>query len=149
MKPPTGVEIRAMTIADHGALIAMMGRTPGVCLREADAFEPTRRYLDRNPGLSFAAWAKGEFIGCAMAGHDGRRGYLQHVMVEPSWRRLGIAQALVSSCLEALKRDGIEKVHLEVLGTKTEGKRFWAKRGWSLRDDIARFSLVLSDNPNA
>lgn len=147
MKGP--VEIRPMTIADHGALMEMMRRTPGVCSRDADGFEPTKRYLDRNPGLSFVAWAGGRFIGCAMAGHDGRRGYLQHVMVEPEWRRQGIAQALVEHCIDALRAEGIDKAHLEVMQTNAEGRRFWEKRGWAFRQDLARYSRVLTNNPNA
>ncbi len=31
------IEIRPMTMADHAELLAMMHRTPGVCVREADA----------------------------------------------------------------------------------------------------------------
>ncbi|MGH8017201.1 MAG: GNAT family N-acetyltransferase [Opitutaceae bacterium] len=60
------------------------------------------RYLRRNPGLSFVAEVDGQIVGYAMAGDDGRRGYLQHVAVDVAYRRRGIAQTLISRCLAAL-----------------------------------------------
>ncbi len=138
-----------MVIADHAELLAMMERTPGICVREADQLEPTRVYLARNPAMSFVACVGGAIVGCAMAGHDGRRGYLNHVMVDERFRHRGIATALVERCLAALRRAGIGKVHLEVVGTNESGQEFWKSRGWVHRTENARFSLVISDNANA
>lgn len=59
-------------------------KTPGVTFRQADSKEAAKRYLERNPGLSFAAVADNEIIGCVMCGHDGPRGYLQHLVVKPA-----------------------------------------------------------------
>lgn len=143
------VQIRELTLADHGRLLDLMERTPGMCVRNADSLEATARYLQRNPGMSFIAYAGARLVGCAMAGHDGRRGYLQHVFTEPDFRGRGLAGELVSRCLAALAREGIEKVHLEVLKDNEIGNRYWKARGWTLREDISRYSLVLSSDPNA
>ena len=142
-------QIRELTLADHPQLLELMRRTPGMCVRNADLLEPTRRYLERNPGMSFVAVVGPRLVGCAMAGHDGRRGYLQHVFTEPDYRGRGLAQALVSRCLTRLSEAGIEKVHLEVLKDNELGNHFWARRGWVLREDIARYSLVLTSDSNA
>ncbi len=48
-------------------------------------------------------------VGCLMAGHDGRRGYLQHLFVVPERRRAGIGKALIERCLAELERLGIKK----------------------------------------
>jgi ribosomal protein S18 acetylase RimI-like enzyme len=130
-------------------VLALMRRTPGVSVREADSPEAAARYLARNPGLSFIAEADGRVVGCAMCGHDGRRGYLQHVVVEPDYRRRGIARALVERCLDGLAQLGIAKTHLDVLATNAGAHAYWANRGWQRRDDIQRYSFVRSENPNA
>jgi ribosomal protein S18 acetylase RimI-like enzyme len=84
-----------------------------------------------------------------MAGHDGRRGYLQHVVVLPACRGRGVAQQLVARCLEQLERQGIRKVHLDVLRTNEKAIGYWTRRGWQRRDDLQRFSLVRNGQPNA
>lgn len=152
MSHPALPDILPMTLDDHADFTAMMLRTPGVVLRTADGYAATQRYLERNPGLSFVARpASGEsIVGCAMAGHDGRRGYLQHVMVDPDYRQLGLARAMVDHCLAALLAAGIEKVHLDTLADNHEAHRFWQHLGWAdRRDEIVKFSRVLVEDANA
>ncbi|MGV3591926.1 MAG: GNAT family N-acetyltransferase [Gammaproteobacteria bacterium] len=143
------MEIIEYVIERYDDVISLMRNTPGVSVRSADSKESMERYLNRNPGLSFLAVDGNEVIGCAMCGHDGRRGYLQHVIVAPSYRGQGIAQVLVERCLSALKRIGITKVHLDVFVTNELANRYWAKRGWTKREDINRYSLTLDDDENA
>ncbi|WP_251977803.1 GNAT family N-acetyltransferase [Salinicola avicenniae] len=152
MTAPAIPHIRPMTLDDHPAFIVMMQRTPGVVLRTADGFEATRRYLERNPDLSFVAGLpdSAEIVGCAMAGHDGRRGYLQHVMVDPAYRGQGLARTLVERSLNALYDIGIEKVHLDTLADNHAAHRFWQHLGWANRNtEIVRFSRVLGSDDNA
>lgn len=144
--------IQPMRLEDHADFIDMMARTPGVVLRTADGFAATERYLERNPGMSFVARLDGEpgIVGCAMSGHDGRRGYLQHVMVDPEHRHLGLGKSLVEHCLAALLEAGIEKVHLDTLADNHQAHRFWEHLGWSNRNaEIVRFSRVLVADDNA
>jgi ribosomal protein S18 acetylase RimI-like enzyme len=143
------MQIVELTIDRFPQVLALMGRTPGVCVRDADTTERVAAYLERNPGLSFVALHDGKVVGCAMCGHDGRRGYLQHVVVEPGHRRAGIATALATRCLDRLQEIGILKCHLDVLVTNEEAKVFWARRGWKRRDDVQKFSFIRSSSPNA
>ena len=73
--------IRVMTPADYDAVSGLLRATEGVVLRAADSRAATARYLERNPGLSFVCCDAGGVVGCVFAGHDGRRGYLQHLAV--------------------------------------------------------------------
>jgi len=143
------VQITELTIERWPDVLSLMGRTPGICVREADSAERVAAYLGRNPGMSFVAIHGGRVVGCAMCGHDGRRGYLHHVVVEAAHRKGGIATALVKRCLDRLEEEGILKCHLDVLVTNEEGKAFWANRGWRRRDDVQKFSFIRSSNPNA
>ncbi|MCP1315313.1 GNAT family N-acetyltransferase [Halomonas sp. 707D7] len=140
---------RPMTLDDHAAAVALWQRTPGVRLRDADSFEGITRYLARNPGLSIVAEQDEALIGTIMAGHDGHRGFIQHLAVAEPYRKQGIGTALVSRCLDALRAEGIDKAHLMLLVDNDAGKRFWTTLGWEFRTDIALHSFVLSDSPSA
>ncbi len=141
--------IREMLLGDYAAVIALLTATSGVCLREADSLLATARYLERNPGLSFVAVDEGTIVGCVMCGHDGRRGYLQHLAVSPAHRRQGLGSALVEACLAKLATMGIFKTHLDVLVENESAHQFWLHRGWQPRDDIFRYSLVRNQDQNA
>ncbi|MES2191433.1 MAG: GNAT family N-acetyltransferase [Pseudomonadota bacterium] len=146
---PEAQTIRTMTGADYHAVVELMKQTPGVTVRDADSQESTARYLQRNPGLSFVCEVDGQLVGCIMSGHDGRRGYLQHLIVLPAHRRKGIANALVESCLGELAKLGIFKTHVDVMKTNASAAAFWERQGWKLRSDIDRYSRVRSGGENA
>ncbi|WP_397458540.1 GNAT family N-acetyltransferase [Pseudomonas asplenii] len=137
------------TLDHYKGVMDLMRRTPGITVRDTDSKSATERYLARNPNLSFLCLDNGQVIGCAMCGHDGRRGYLQHVVVEEAHRGQGIASTLVERCLVELEKIGIYKTHIDVLVENTEAQEYWARRGWQKRDDIDRYSIIRSGNQNA
>jgi ribosomal protein S18 acetylase RimI-like enzyme len=143
------MQIRAMTLADYDAVIALMQATPGITVRDADSREATEAYLARNPGCSFVADINDQVCGCIMAGHDGRRGYLQHLIVLAAHRRQGIATALVNASLTRLAQDGIHKFHVDVIVENDTAARYWERLGWHRRDDIHRYSFISPGNENA
>ncbi len=143
------VTIRVMSTADYDAVLELMQETPGISLRDADSREATERYLERNPGLSFVAEVDGGLVGCVMCGHDGRHGYLQHLLVLPAYRRQGIANALVERCLTSLAQLGIRKCHLDVFKSNDSAARYWQGQGWQLRTDIDRYSFTRPGDENA
>ena len=133
--------MRAATPADHAALFALWRSVPGIQLRAEDEYEPFCRYLERNPGLSLLVEAEGKPIASLLAGHDGRRGYLHHLVVAPAWRGRGLASALLDEVLARLAEQGVRKSHVFVLGAAPEALAFWRARGeWLARDDIQVFS---------
>jgi ribosomal protein S18 acetylase RimI-like enzyme len=69
--------------------------------------------------------------------------------VSSEHQKRGLGRQLVDACLQALKAEGIEKVHLWVRVNNESGKSFWNHVGWRERDDIALMSIVTGDNPNA
>lgn len=141
--------IRTMSITDYDLVIELMKQTPGVTFRDADSRESTARYLERNPRLSFVAIVESELVGCIMSGHDGRRGYLQHLLVSPNFKCKGISAALVKQCISGLDAVGIKKNHIDVLKANESGASYWAHMGWQLRTDILRYSFVSSGGANA
>ena len=143
------MQIRVMTIEDYDEVIALFKATPGVTVRGADSRESTAAYFKRNPGLSFVATEQGAIIGTVMCGHDGRRGYLQHLVVNPAYRGHGIGEKLFTACLDALAELGILKTHIHVLRDNDIANGFWPRKGWQRRDDIYVYSFNRSPDDNA
>ena len=153
------IKIAEMTMGHYDVVSELMRQTPGVTFRSADSREATAAYLTRNPGLSFVALDtlasntdeldEGRVIACAMCGHDGRRGYLQHVIVLPDYRNRGIATALVDRCLSSLETIGIFKTHIDVQIDNELANAYWIGRGWTKRSEINRYSFNRSSDPNA
>lgn len=130
--------IRVMTEADYEALCALWNACAGMGMNDVDdSREGIARYLKRNPGTSFVAVENNTLVGCLMAGHDGRRGYIYHTAVAPACRHQGIGTALVEAALSALRKEGISKVALVAFARNREGNAFWEKQGFVLRDDLS------------
>lgn len=119
-----------MTIGDVAAARILWSQAEGVELAEGD--EPTQLlgYLQRNPGMSYVAVGGDRLLGALLAGHDGRRGFLYHLAVDPQVRGNGIGRELVERSLEALKTEGITRVLLLVANDNRGGANFWRRLGW-------------------
>ncbi len=134
------VAYRLMTIDDYAMVVDLWENTPGIGLSSADERESIAAFLDHNPGLSFIAYDGDQLVGTSLAGNDGRRGYLHHVVVAGQYRGQGIGAALVQRSLEALHAAGIRKAHLFVVKDNEIGQHFWRNHGWQERVELVMFS---------
>lgn len=140
------VVIRSMTIEDYPAVKALWQSIRGFGIRSIDdSREGVRRFLARNPGISVVAEQDGEIIGAILCGHDGRRGCLYHVCVREEHRRQGIGKAMVVFCMEALKKEQINKVSLIAFTKNDVGNAFWKEIGWTKREDLNYYDFVLNE----
>lgn len=131
------MNIRTMRLADYDAVYALWLSCRGMGLNHLDdSREGVKKYLNRNPDTCFVAQEDGKIVGVIMAGNDGRRGYIHHTAVHPSYRRQGIAESLVESTLSALKKEGIHKVALVAFRKNEDGNAFWEKQGFTEREDL-------------
>ena len=139
------LKIRPMTIEDYDNAYAVWIACQNGLNNLDDSREGVARYLARNPHTSFVAEDGGEFAGVILCGHDGRRGYIQHMSVHPAYRRRGIAHRLVRAALGALKAEQISKVALVAFSKNAGGNAFWEAEGFTLRDDLNYRNLALTD----
>ncbi len=139
------LQIRPMQIEDYPALYALWVSCGNGLNNLDDSEEGVAKYLKRNPTTSFIAEEHGQLIGAVLAGHDGRRGYIQHMAVSESCRRRGIGSKLVEVCLDAMRKEGIHKVALVAFKRNQLGNAFWEQQGFTLREDLNYRNLALSD----
>lgn len=132
--------IQELTIDDYDAVRELWSSSDSIELGGADSREQIGRFLDRNPGLSFVALDGDNIVGIVLCGHDGRRGYIDQLVVSKSHRRQGIGRSLVSRCIYNLMRIGIRKWHLFVFEDNEEAISFWKTLGWSQRVELVTMS---------
>lgn len=135
------ITIRKMTIGDYAEVFALWSVCDGVGLAEGDSRDDIRRFLRRNPGLSFVAVSANHIVGAVLGSHDGRRGFLYHLAVIPEHRRAGIGRLLVQRALLALGSLGIPKCHVVVFRRNRAGRAFWRSIGWEARTRLCLMSI--------
>lgn len=129
--------IRLMKIEDYKNVYDLWINTKGMGLNNIDdSEEGISKYLLRNPNTCFVAEDDNKIIGVIMAGHDGRRGYVYHVVVKKEYQLKGLGRKLVNTALDALDKEGITKVALVVFSKNSKGNDFWEKLGFINRDDL-------------
>jgi ribosomal protein S18 acetylase RimI-like enzyme len=121
---------RDFWIDDYDAVLQLWQRVEGLEVAEGDDKEGVAQFLARNPGLSRVAIDNSKIIGVAMCGHDGRRGHIYHVAVDPVYRRYGLGKRLVQECLERLRREGVRRAIILVADYNVGGAEFWKRAGW-------------------
>ncbi len=140
------MNIVTMTIQDYEDVYSLWINTPGMGLNTLDdSKEGIDTYLKRNPTTCFVAREKSKVIGVILSGHDGRRGFIHHTAVAIPERNRGIGQALVEKAIEALRKEGINKVALVVFKRNQIGNTFWEKIGFGKREDLVYRNKVITD----
>ncbi len=71
-----------------------------------------------------------QLAGVALCGHDGRRGFIYHLAVDPAFRQRGVGRRLVSECLDGLRRLGLKRALILVAADNVTGRSFWRREGW-------------------
>lgn len=119
---------------DYEAAVELWSQAEGVEIAEGDARDDIAFFLKRNPRLSRVAVADEKIIAVALCGHDGRRGHIYHLAVEPAWQGRGLGKLLVKECLSGLRDAGIQRAIILVAGDNDRGRSFWRRAGWEELD---------------
>lgn len=140
------VQIRPMKIRDYDSVIALWQRAGLPFEPEGrDSFPAVARQLQASGHLMFVAEADGQIIGTVFASHDGRKGWINRLAVEPRYRRRGLAQQLVAKAEEALAHEGILIVAALVEAPNEPSLKLFRKLSYEKRKDIIYFRKFLRD----
>jgi ribosomal protein S18 acetylase RimI-like enzyme len=135
------METREFCIEDYDAAVELWKRAEGLDVAEGDDRESIRRFLKQNEGLSRVATDGSTIVGAVLCGHDGRRGYIYHLAVDPQYQGRGLGKRLIDECLTGLKRVGLERANILVAKDNPRGLEFWRRCGWEDLDGAAAMGI--------
>ncbi|MBV9521957.1 MAG: GNAT family acetyltransferase [Alphaproteobacteria bacterium] len=82
-------------------------------------------------GEVLVAEANEAIIGTAMVGHDGHRGWIYYVAVDPARRRSGLGRALMAAAEAWLRVREVAKVQLLIRETNSAVAGFYERLGYA------------------
>ena len=133
--------IREMTIDDYDAVVALWEaaelpyRSKG-----RDQREKIAREIGGPSSIFLVAEADGEVVGAVLGTHDGRKGWINRLVVAPEHQRKGIGRTLVSEVETRLDAIGIEIVACQVEDWNSASMTFFERSGYRHHDDIHYFT---------
>ena len=140
------VTVRSMQIEDYDQVYKLWKKIKGFGIRSIDdSREGVARFLKRNPDSSVVAVEDSRVVGAILCGHDGRRGCMYHVCVDPEYRMRGIGKSMVVFAMNALKKENISKVSLIAFTKNDVGNKFWRCIGWTKREDLNYYDFTLNE----
>lgn len=123
------VVVAAPAEIDVAAVVALWERC-GLTRPWNDPVDDIRIARDTGHGTVLVATAGERLLGAAMVGHDGHRGAIYYLGVDPEARRLGIGRRLVEAAEDWVRARGVPKINLLVRKENAGVLAFYEALGW-------------------
>jgi ribosomal protein S18 acetylase RimI-like enzyme len=124
------INTREFQIENYDAAVDLWKRVGGIEIAEGDSREDIGSFLLRNPGLSRVAVDGSRIVAVALCGHDGHRGHIYHLAVDPAFQGCGLGKRLADECLSGLRNAGLRRALILVASDNPRGRSFWRSCGW-------------------
>jgi ribosomal protein S18 acetylase RimI-like enzyme len=83
---------------------------------------------------------EGQLIGVVVATHDGRKGWINRLAIDPDHRRQGHAKRLLAAAEEVLRAQGIHVIAALIESWNEASLAFFQHQGYQLDDNICYLS---------
>ena len=91
----------------------------------------------RNPNSTVLVGRDGgAIVATAMVGHDGHRGWVYYVAVDPACRKKGLGRAIMAASEQWLRQAGLPKLQLLVRRENAQAGEFYKSIGYEEADTI-------------
>jgi ribosomal protein S18 acetylase RimI-like enzyme len=136
-----GVIIRKMRIKDYESLITLWkeGDLP-YRPQGRDSKQNIQRQLRQHTSLYYVAEHEGNIIGAILGTHDGRKGWINRLVVAPVYRKKGIAKRLVQEVEKQLTAVGIDIIACLVEDWNKVSENVFERLGYTKDPDILYYS---------
>ncbi|SRR6266496_2055927 len=124
------IDTREFRIGDYDDALQLWHRVEGLEIAEGDDNEGIAQFLARNSELSRVALDGSTIVGVALCGHDGHRGHIYHLAIDPAYQGCGLGKRLLDECLDRLRKTGVKRVIIMVADDNQRGTKFWERCGW-------------------
>lgn len=139
------IQYQLLTTSDYPKLVELWNSAECIDIRPHETADALKIFLQKNPTSNYGAYFGEDLIGAVLAGHDGWRGYLYHMAVKADYRKRGIGAKLTAFSVNALKKEGISRVHCLVKQDNAVAQTFWQACGFSYRNELSDYSLDLTE----
>jgi ribosomal protein S18 acetylase RimI-like enzyme len=130
------VEISPLQPAQFDPAVALWHEA-GLTRPSNDPDADLRRAIAGSASTILAGHEHGRLIATAMVGHDGHRGWVYYLAVDPSARRRGHGRRMIRACEAWLWERGVPKLNLMVRSGENDGVlAFYASLGYTPDDVI-------------
>jgi ribosomal protein S18 acetylase RimI-like enzyme len=109
-------------------------RSAGLHLGPSDTRSELERARVRDADLFLVAVNGSRVTGVVLGRFDGRRGWVNHLAVEPGRQGQGVGTALMGELERRLRAKGCPKVNLHVLAENREVTAFYRRLGYAPQD---------------
>ena len=75
-------------------------------------------------------------VATAMVGHDGHRGWVYYVAVDPEHQKKDFGRAIMAAAEDWLRRQGVQKIMLMVRPDNTNVKAFYDRLGYETQERV-------------
>jgi ribosomal protein S18 acetylase RimI-like enzyme len=144
------MQIRPLGSDDYDAVLDLWRRSGLSSVRPTgrdsrEAFSSTSR-PDASPNTAngfqktLGLFKGDELVGVIVVTHDGRKGWLNRLAVDPDHRRQGIARRLITAAEELLSRQGIHVIGALIESKNDVSLRLFRRVGYELHNDICYLS---------
>ena len=91
----------------------------------------------RNPNSTvLVGRTGGAIVATAMVGHDGHRGWVYYVAVDPDMQRKDFGRAIMAAAEDWLREQGVAKVMLMVRPDNTAVQAFYDRLGYGVQERV-------------
>lgn len=125
----TSLSIRAAAIAERAETVALWQRC-GLTVSYNDPGQDFDLAQGKTGSDVLVGTCDGRIVAACMVGHDGHRGWLYYVGVDPDYRHRGFGEAIVRAGERWLSERGIPKIMLMVRETNTAVEGFYHAIGY-------------------
>ena len=137
------IRIREFQITEYDEVYDLWEKA-GLIIRPGDDLLGVRVKLQRDPDLFLVAEDSGRIVGCVLGAWDGRRGWINHLAVEPSHQHKGVGSSLIRELEKRLVQKGARKVNAQIYKSNTRSVEFFKAAGYEIHSDLIMVGKELS-----
>jgi ribosomal protein S18 acetylase RimI-like enzyme len=129
--------IKPLTPKDYPTLITLWEKSSlPYKPKGRDSKEAITHQMKENPELFLGAFHNTKLIGCVIATFDGRKGWINRLVVDPQHRKKGIATQLIKAAETALKQKGAAVIGVLIYNNNEPSLHLFQKMGYTTDKDI-------------
>lgn len=135
------VVIRRFRMSDYDRVIELwqQGHLP-LKPKGRDSREEIERQIQLSNVIFLVAESAGKVIGTVLATHDGRKGWINRLAIDPAFREQGLGQKLIQEAEEELEKDGIMMFAALIEEDNPPSINLFGKLGYEYHPEIKYFT---------